>query len=135
VLTVINPSTILKESVAFSLQATWTYKETNDGTVALTNPSVADNLCTANGGTITKTSGDTNNNGVLDPGETFVYTCTATFTAPGTYTSVGTAHGIDPLNEDITFCTNPNSPPGGVRCDQDERDSASITVSVTQGKP
>ena len=137
----INPTTKLNKSVAVEVKATYSYTETNDGSVPLTPPTagdrssiVTDPECTNAGGTIAYQSGDTNNNNVLDPNETWTLTCTATFTQPGTYTNVATGHGIDPVGQDVTYCDDPANPPVGVRCDQDEQDTNTVTVSVDQGK-
>jgi hypothetical protein len=96
---------------------------------------VTDPQCTNNGGTITFTGGDTNGNDVLDPGETWTLSCTASFTGAGTFTNTAKGHGIDPVGKDVTACADPNNPPADVRCDQDETDSTSVTVSINQGKP
>jgi hypothetical protein len=94
---------------------------------------VNDSQCT----TITYVSGDSTTTGtahVLDPGETWNFTCSKTYTGQGTFSNAATGHGIDPVGKDVTYCTDPNSPPTGVRCDQDERDTTSVVVSVTVGK-
>jgi len=69
---------------------TWTYDVTNTGNVALSGVTVTDNQ----GVTLTGPSGDTNLNGLLDLGEMWVYTATATAIA-GQYTNTGTASGKD----------------------------------------
>ena len=96
---VINPHTTLSETTQFShggapLTTTFTYSETNDGTDPISNVSVSGSQC----GAATFTSGDTNGNGLLDPGETWVFTCTETFTSAGTFTDNATATGTDTID-------------------------------------
>jgi uncharacterized repeat protein (TIGR01451 family) len=71
---------------------TYTYTVTNPGIVAMNNVTVADNKCSP----VTYVSGDTNNNGLLDPGEAWVYTCRTKIVAStmNTATAQGTANGI-----------------------------------------
>jgi hypothetical protein len=94
-----NPHTTLLETSDLShagapFTTTFTYAETNDGTDPIGNVSVGTSLC----GTPTYVSGDGDNNAVLDPGETWVYSCTKTFTLPGTYTDTTTATGTDTVD-------------------------------------
>src|SRR5439155_1545548 len=148
-----RPSTRLTKSadktdVTVGDSVTYTYTEENDGQVALTNPFVTDDKCSP----VSYSSGDSNNNGVLDKGETWTYTCTHnngkldpgevfTFTCskiylgPGTFTNVAVGHGIDNLGRDVTFCAPGNSTSGKF-CDARETDTktVSVTVSVTGGK-
>ena len=96
---VINPHTTLVETSQFShggapLTTTFTYSETNDGTDPISNVGVSGSQC----GAATFTSGDTNGNGLLDPGETWVFTCTETFTTAGTFTDNATATGTDTVD-------------------------------------
>jgi hypothetical protein len=87
----------------------FTFSENNDGNVALTSPRV-DVTFSPSGptgcGTTTLAGGDTNSNGILDPGETFQYTCTANFPTAGIFTVTGTAHGTFNGN-DITYPGDP----------------------------
>ncbi len=80
---------------------TLTVTEENKGDVPLTSPSVV----VDNGvGTLSAppTTGDTNANGVLDVGETWSWTVTeVVVSGDTTFTALG--HGIDPLNNDISF--------------------------------
>ena len=77
---------------------TWTYVVTNPGTVPLSNVTVTDDNGTpgnaADDFLPTFTGGDTNGNGLLDPGETWTYTASGTV---GTidYCNVGTASGTN----------------------------------------
>ena len=139
---VINPTTTLDKSLAFSTEVTYTYTESNDGDDPLDPPTagdlssfVTDPDCVAAGGSVSYASGDDGNE-VLDPGETFTFTCTVTITSPGAYANTGTGHGTDSLGRDVTNCgagvTGPND---GNFCDPDETDSTSITITVDQGKP
>jgi uncharacterized repeat protein (TIGR01451 family) len=123
-----RPSTMLTKtasptSVVVGGTVTFTYTDTNDGNVPLSNPSVTDNQCSP----VTFVSGDANNNGILDIGEAWTFTCQKTFTASGTFTNVAVGHGFF-NGQDVTFCADPNNPPPGVRCDQQERATASVTV-------
>jgi len=70
----------------------YTYLATNPGTVGLSNVSLVDNKCTA----LTSATGDVNGNGLLDPGEGWVYTCTKNLTATTTNTATvtGSANGF-----------------------------------------
>jgi hypothetical protein len=70
---------------------TFIYRETNDGGDPISGVSVSGSIC----GPATYQSGDTSGNGVLDPGETWVFTCTHTFSATGTFTDTATATGTD----------------------------------------
>jgi uncharacterized repeat protein (TIGR01451 family) len=69
---------------------TFTYVVTNTGSVPLADVVVNDNVL----GPITRFTGDTNNNGLLDTNETWTYTATATAQA-GQQTNVGTVTGQD----------------------------------------
>lgn len=125
--TVIHPSTMLTKQADQTLvtagsSVTYTYTEDNDGDVALDSPSVVDDMCAP----VTYVSGDTNVNGDLDTDETWTFTCTMVVNANTTNTAIG--RGLDPLGNNITWCVDPQSPPQGVRCDQDERAQASVRV-------
>ena len=134
--TVIHPSTILtkqvdKNTVYAGTSVTYTYTETNNGDIALTSPSVTDDTCApvvgvdvapANG----FNDGDTNANGILDPTENWVFTCSKVINGDTTNTAIG--HGTDPTGKDVTWCQDPQSPPQGVVCDQDERAQATVNV-------
>ena len=103
---------------------TFTFTETNDsslGTPALLNPSVTMSS-SPSGATCTplKTGGDTNNDGKLDRGEAWTFACSVTFNTAGSFTIKGTAHGTF-NGSDVTFCADPNNPPSGTICDQDEQ--------------
>lgn len=110
--------------------ATFTFTEQNDGNVALSNVSVtADNGCSPVGTPQTGETynvGDVNDNNKLDPGETWIFTCTVNnITADLTVT--GTGHGFDPLGRDVTFVTGCTS--NATRfCDASEVASASVDV-------
>ena len=69
----------------------WTYLATNTGNVPLTGVTVSDNQP---GVGPVYLLGDANGNGLLDPGETWVYTATGLATA-GQYTNTGSAFGWD----------------------------------------
>jgi len=110
---------------------TFTFTETNDsslGTAPLLNPSVSmtsspgDSTCTP-----AYSSGDANNDGKLDRGESWVFGCSVTFNTAGSFTIKGTGHGTF-NGSDVTFCADANNPPALTRCDQDEQ--AQIIVRV-----
>jgi hypothetical protein len=130
-LDVCRPSTVLTKTA--SAQVTYTYRETNDGNTPLTNVSVTDNNCSplARGA-----DNPGNNDNVLDPDETWVFTCTTTIagpTATAGVTNTANGSGDDPADRTVRFCTPAElaNPPAGVVCDQDERDS--VTVTITHG--
>jgi len=128
---IINPSTILTKTAVPSVvtTVTYTYTEENDGDVPLTNPTVSDPECEAHGGTVAYDSGDGGVIGTLDAGETWTFTCTATYTGEGTFTNTATGSGVDPQNFTVTYCVTP--PNGTTICDAEERDSRTVTVDVT----
>jgi hypothetical protein len=102
---------------------TYTAYEKNDGTDPLNSPSVTGTGCTS----WSNTSGDTNTNGKLDPGETWVFQCTTSYATAGTKTVTVVGHGLDPRfgNKDVTFCASPDTTK---ICDADETNTISITV-------
>lgn len=71
---------------------TYTYTVTNPGTVALSNVSVVDNKCAP----VSYVKGDADNDHLLDPSETWTYTCATNITAStmNTATAEGSANGI-----------------------------------------
>ncbi len=98
--TVTNPHTTLTKTASptsgsVPLAVTYTYNETNDGTDPISGVSLSDDTCSPVTG---PTSGDTNSNGILDPGETWVFTCSKTFTTAGTFTNHVTATGTDTVD-------------------------------------
>jgi len=70
---------------------TYSYSVTNPGTAPLNNVSIADNKCTGLPGRVVGHPGDINKNNLLDPGETFYFTCKSNITQ--TTTNIGTAEG------------------------------------------
>ncbi len=128
------PSTILNKTATPSVQTTvtYTYTETNDGTVSL-SPPVAGNLASfVNDDTCTSiayTGGDGNGNGKLDPAEVFTFSCQTVYNGIGTHTNVAKGHGIDNLNRDVTVC--PSSYGNTCFSDPDETDTNTVTISVT----
>jgi uncharacterized repeat protein (TIGR01451 family) len=109
-----NPTTTLSVSPSTSQlihkggNVTFNFSENNDGNVTLSNPHV-DVAISPAGPTCTlgAPTGDTNSNGNLDPAETFVFSCTVTFSADGVFTITGTGHGTFNGN-DITFPGDPD---------------------------
>ena len=123
-----HPSTIVgisssATSTTASSTVVLTVTEQNDGDVALTSPSVV----VTNGSTTLytlvapPTSGDTNSNGILDPGETWSWTVN-NVSINTTTTFVATGHGMDPSQTDITY-----------PLDQQERASITVNLLFVQG--
>jgi hypothetical protein len=88
--------------VAAGSTVTWTYRVTNPGNVPLANVIVRDDNGTPanplDDFSPLFVSGDTNNNGLLEPGETWLYTATGTARA-GQYGNVATVTGTDPIGQ------------------------------------
>lgn len=104
-----------QQTVAAGGTANFTINVSNPGTAPLSSVVVTDPLCSA--APLVRTSGDTDNDNVLDPGETWVYTCsianvtqnlvnTASVNAS---TGAGTVNASDTAN--VTVQTTP--PPSG----------------------
>lgn len=129
--TVINPSTELTKTATALI--TYTFKERNTGDTALSSPTLSDPNCSS---TPAYSGGDDNSNSKLDPGETWVFTCSQTLNGPtgdtgtASVTNTGIGHGNDSAStsKDVTWCTNPASPPAGVYCSQQERDRVTVTI-------
>ena len=96
--------------VAAGSTVTWTYAVTNPGNVPLANVVLRDNNgtpgSTADDFTPTFLGGDTNNNGLLEPGETWSYRATGVAIV-GQYANLATASGRDPLGQTLT-ATDPS---------------------------
>ncbi|MGC9968935.1 MAG: ice-binding family protein [Minisyncoccia bacterium] len=97
---------------------TYTYTVTNPGVVAMNNVAVTDDKC----GPVSRISGDANSNNLLDPGETWTYTCKTNVTAStrNVAAAEGKANGFTALG--YAFATvlvsapglpNTGLPPGG----------------------
>jgi streptogramin lyase len=74
------------------LSVTYSYTETNDGTVPLSGVIVADNPCSP----VTFVSGAGGPRGTLQPGVTWTFTCSHTFTTAGVFPDAATATGLVP---------------------------------------
>lgn len=72
-------------------QVIYTYFVTNPGIAPLSDVSITDNKCTGLPGRVVGHPGDINKNGLLDPGETFYFTCDSHIAK--TTTNIGTAEG------------------------------------------
>src|SRR5919201_954205 len=110
----------------------YVYAEQNDGKDPLSNVSVSDDSCTPVSATLKADNvhnvGDANDNGILDPNETWSFSCTVASLTANT-TNTATATGFDALlNKTVTYCSDPANPPSGVFCDQDERAQATVNV-------
>ncbi len=122
---VIHPTTVTSINsnltALVSGTATLTITEQNDGDVDLTNPYVNVDADGGDNGDVavldaTDThTGDAVDPGVLNVGETWTWVLPVTPVATTTYTATG--HGMDPLDNDITF-----------PADADERDAVMISV-------
>jgi hypothetical protein len=125
-LEVCRPSTVLTKTASASV--TYTYRETNDGNTPLHDVVVTDDKCSSP----TYQSGDANNNTILDPGETWVYTCTTTISGPTPSTGVtntANGRGTDPANRVVRACDSGEVSGPTLICDQDERDSVTVTIT------
>lgn len=125
---VINPATTVSisadpETIYSGDEVTWTVSEKNTGDVALTDPYVNLNTAEDDSAGLAKLEkaspaydgGDANDDGVLDPDETWVWKVKTNPTADVEVWAFG--HGIDPLQTDIDYQFDPN-----------EKDSASVKV-------
>ena len=126
---VINPSMSVAKAAAPKATVTYSYGESNTAAAGagndLTNPSVSDDKCTpvvqdlkADG---IHNTGDANNDGKLNPGETFNFKCTATITLlSGTGTvsvqNTATATATDTLGNTLT---------------QTDKLTVNVTISIT----
>jgi hypothetical protein len=125
---VISPSTITgisasAASVVSGDNVTLTVTEENDGDDPLTGPQVVVNDGTSDIATLTAPpdSGDTNTDGVLDPGETWSWSFSyGPLTTATTFTATGS--GTDSLGNTVTY-------PG----DPDEQDAVTVDVQGNQG--
>jgi hypothetical protein len=95
--------TLTKTASASSVPAgtTVTFTITVKGT-GTSSPRPGVTLVDPNCENLSTATGDANTNDTLDPGETFVYTCTATPTDAGTFTNTATATVTDALGAKIT---------------------------------
>ncbi|MGH9152534.1 MAG: DUF7507 domain-containing protein [Acidimicrobiales bacterium] len=106
---------------------TYTFRETNDGNIELTNVFVVTDNATCNS-TLSPASVAT-----LAKGATATFTCTVSALATaGTTTIRAVGHGTSPFG-DVTVCgaagLPPNPDPATTVCDPDEQDSArSVTI-------
>ena len=103
---------------------TYSYDVTNPGTVPLSNISIADDKCTGIPGRYNPLHpGDVNQNGLLDPGEKFHFTCQSdlTQTTTNTATATGTANGLTARDfavaTVVVAAVNPILPSSGVKPD------------------
>lgn len=139
-ITVISPDTQL--TMTASALITYTFSEANPATGSTLTPLTPGNkatvlttdtsFCTA----APTFSGGDNGNDLLDPGETWVFTCQSTLVGPSgdsgsatTGTLAARGHGRDGTGDDVTWCADPATPPANTHCDQDERDSVSVTIT------
>jgi uncharacterized repeat protein (TIGR01451 family) len=107
---------------------TFTITEENDGVLPLTGATVVTDSVACNTALAGPTGDD--GDGVLEPGETWTWTCTIPVTGDPDldYTLTVTGHGDTPDGDDVTWCSNPASPPADTFCDQDERDDVDIDI-------
>lgn len=140
--TVVSPNTQL--TMTASATITYTFSESNTlGGSALTPPTpgvmssvISTDTTFCNVSAVAYVSGD-DGDSILEPGETWVFTCQGSLAGPagddGSTTTGSVAargHGIDVTGDDITWCANPSTPPNSTtQCDQDERDSLSVTIT------
>jgi hypothetical protein len=81
---------------------TYTYTVTNPGTVPLIGVTVTDDKL---GPVTNRISGDLNGNGLLDPGETWIYTATTTLSATTTNAATATGSGNQATATDTALIT------------------------------
>ncbi len=89
---------------------TWTYNVTNPGTEPIANVAVSDNIAGVNPTPVLSGGfnvGDANDNGLLDPGETWEFTASGTATA-GQYSNIGTVTGTSTITNTPVSATNPD---------------------------
>ena len=101
--TVVDPKIVIDKvanlaQVSVGDSVTYTYTVTNPGNAPLAAVSVTDDKC----GPVTLTDGDTDDDALLDPGETWKFTCTATLSNPGQIINTGTVRGKDPIGQEVT---------------------------------
>jgi hypothetical protein len=86
---------------------TFTYKVTNLGKASLGNVNVVDDYCSDMSGEL----GDTNGNHLLDPSETWVYTCAAVVTKTTIHSAVVTAYanGLEAADAETATVDVPGS--------------------------
>ena len=141
-ITVISPDTQL--TMTASATITYTFSEANPATGSTLTPPTAGvktsvittdtSFCNVSG--VAYSSGDDGDN-LLEPGETWTFTCQGSLAGPtgdtGTTTTgsvAGRGHGIDGTGDDVTWCAPPGTPPNATTfCDQDERDSLSVSIT------
>lgn len=100
---VVDPKVVIDKVAALTQisvgdSVTYTYTVTNPGNAPLADVTVTDDKC----GPVTLTGGDADNDALLDPGETWKFTCTATLSSPGQITNTGTVKGKDPIGLEVT---------------------------------
>lgn len=89
-----NPTVVLPGGAVL-----YTYLVTNPGDVPLANVSVSDDKCAPVTGP--DPAGDVNGNGLLDPGEVWLYVCTATVADDTTNTATATGQPTDPTGQPL----------------------------------
>ncbi|HEV3362578.1 MAG TPA: LPXTG cell wall anchor domain-containing protein [Acidimicrobiia bacterium] len=77
---------------------TYTYTVTNPGNAPLADVTVTDDKC----GPVILTGGDTDSDALLDPGEMWKFTCTATLSSPGQITNTARVRGKDPIGQEVS---------------------------------
>jgi uncharacterized repeat protein (TIGR01451 family) len=92
---IISPHTTLTKTASPTggpapLAVTYTYHETNDGDSNITGVTLTDDTCSP---VVRGPDSPGNNDSTLAPGETWVFTCTHTFTTGGTFTNIVVAAG------------------------------------------
>ncbi len=99
---VVNPKIIIDKvadltEVTAGDSVTYSYTVTNPGNAPLADVGVSDDKC----GPVTLSGGDTDDDTLLDQGETWKFTCTATLSSPGQITNTGTVKGKDPIGGEV----------------------------------
>lgn len=143
--TVISPST--KLTISASAIITYTFTEENDSLDApLTLPTagVRESILTAEEGITTVcnetavayTIGDDDDDKILDPGETWTFTCTGSLAGPTgddssstSKVATGIGNGKDATGSNVTYCSSGTSSSSTTVCDPGERDRVTVTIT------
>jgi len=142
--TIIAPSTEL--TVTADALITYTFREKNDSSDApLTLPTAGartslisteegvTTVCNDPANPLTFVGSDGNTDLVLDPGETWTFTCKGTLSGPtgdtgsSSKVATGIGHGIDGTGDDVTYCSG--AAPANTLCDTSERDRVTVTIT------
>jgi len=111
----------------------------NDGTVPLVDPFVDFEYGVSNFSqpshhinldrVFLYSKGDLDNDSILEPGEQWEWLGKLTGeVVEEPFFVIAIGHGTDPLNNDVTYCTNPGSPPPNTVCADEARQEIQVDV-------